>query len=170
MRSRLMMMMKRRALPAGVLALLLLLAGPVAVTAQIVFEGTVTRITDGDSVTLQTGTVSYRARLHGIDAPESNQPWGTEATAALRRIMPVGSRVRVVVPDIDRYGRLIVRLYVDAGEVNVLMLEAGAAWHYTQFDQSDTYAEAEARARQNRRGLWAHDTPIPPWDWRRGER
>lgn len=159
-----------RAFGRTALAVVLLLAGPAATWAQIVFDAQVVRITDGDSVTLRVGDVTYRARLHGIDAPESTQPWGADATATLRRMMPVGSRVRVVVPDVDRFGRLIVRLFVDEAEVNLRMLEAGAAWHYTRFDQSAEYAEAEASARRASRGLWATENPIPPWDWRQGAR
>ncbi len=30
--------------------------------------------------------------------------------------------------------------------------------------------EDEESARSNQLGLWGLDNPIPPWDWRRGER
>lgn len=134
--------------------------------SQIVVDAVVARVTDGDSVDLRVGEVTYRARLHGIDAPERRQPWGSESHAALESLVH-GLTVRVIVPDVDRFGRLIVRLFLDDVEVNLRMLELGAAWHYTQFDRSEAYAVAERRARQERRGLWADSDPMPPWDWRR---
>ena len=41
----------------------------------------VDRITDGDTIVLMDST---RVRLHGIDTPERDQPYGSEATAALK--------------------------------------------------------------------------------------
>ena len=40
----------------------------------------VDRVTDGDTIVLMDRT---RVRLHGIDAPERDQPYGPIATAAL---------------------------------------------------------------------------------------
>jgi len=43
-------------------------------------------------------------------------------------------------------------------------------WHYSHYDQTPDYAEAERAARSARRGLWAADHPINPHDWRKGLR
>jgi hypothetical protein len=50
-----------------------------------------------------------RARLHGIDAPERDQPYGPIATAALENM--VARSVYLVEVDEDRYGRLVGQLY-----------------------------------------------------------
>ncbi|MFP4509355.1 MAG: thermonuclease family protein [Spirochaetaceae bacterium] len=165
-----MMMMKQRAVRTRILIPILLLACLVAPGAQIVFEATVVRIIDGDSLELQTGDVVYHARLHGVDTPERGQPWFAEATEELRTLTPVGSRISAEVPDVDPFGRLVVRIFADGREVNLLLLEYGAAWHDTRYDQSDAYAQAQRLARSLRRGLWTEPDPIAPWDWRRGER
>ena len=151
----------------ALLVLLLLTSVALSVSAQIIVDATVTRVIDGDTVDLRVGEVTYRGRLHGIDAPERRQPWGPESHAVLESLVGGGMRVRVVVPDVDRFGRLIVRLFVGEVEANLRMLELGAAWHYTQFDQSEAYAAAERSARAARRGLWADADPMPPWEWRR---
>lgn len=47
-------------------------------------------------------------RLAEIDAPESHQPFGTRAKQALSELV-FGKSVRVVVVDIDWYGRTVGR-------------------------------------------------------------
>ena len=66
----------------------------------------VDRITDGDTIVLMDRT---RVRLHGIDAPERDQPYGPMATAALEYM--VEKSVYVVEVDTDRYGRMVGQLY-----------------------------------------------------------
>jgi len=62
----------------------------------------VDRVTDGDTIVLMDRT---RVRLHGIDAPERDQPYGPIATAALEYM--VARSVYLVEVDEDRYGRLV---------------------------------------------------------------
>jgi endonuclease YncB( thermonuclease family) len=64
----------------------------------------VDRITDGDTIVLMDRT---RVRLHGIDAPERDQPYGPMATAALEDM--VEKSVYVVEVDTDRYGHIKAR-------------------------------------------------------------
>ena len=66
----------------------------------------VDRVTDGDTIVLMDRT---RVRLHGIDAPERDQPYGPIATAALEYM--VARSVYLVEVDEDRYGRLVGQLY-----------------------------------------------------------
>jgi hypothetical protein len=60
--------------------------------------------------------------------------------------------------------------------VNLQQVQAGMAWHYKayQSDQASAdrsqYAAAEIAAREADIGLWSDPHPIPPWDWRKGER
>lgn len=150
----------------------LTLVAPTQLHAQLVFEAQVQRVVDGDTVVLQVGNVRYRGRLHGIDAPESNQPWGAEATALLRDLLGSGP-VTVEVPDIDRYGRLIVRLYRDGLFINEELVARGAAWRYPEFDRDGEFLAAEQAAQAEGRGLWgAHaggsgGEAVAPWEWRR---
>ena len=50
-----------------------------------------------------------RVRLHGIDAPEREKPYGPITTAALEYM--VARSVDLVEVDEDRYGRLVGQLY-----------------------------------------------------------
>jgi len=53
--------------------------------SQIV--GTVTKVSDGDTIWVSSQSVREKVRLDRIDAPESNQVYGTNATAALRGLV-----------------------------------------------------------------------------------
>ena len=120
----------------------------------------ITRVVDGDSIHCATqGSV----RLIGLDAPEQNQePFGSEATAAARALLPTGTVVRLktgVTPR-DRYGRLLAYAWYDGVSFNWLMIRQGWAVSYPYDSKTlyvDRFAAAEARARAERLGLWRVD-------------
>jgi micrococcal nuclease len=79
---------------------------------------TVTQVVDGDTVDLRIAGTTERARLLGIDTPETVKPntpvqcYGPEASARTKALLPPGTTV-VVQRDRearDRFGRLL--LYV----------------------------------------------------------
>lgn len=125
----------------------------------------VERITDGDTIVLDNGT---RVRLHGIDAPERDQPFGAQATAALDYM--VGGNVYVVQVDTDRYGRTVGQLYhaKQGYDINASMVCAGFAWWYERYAKdSELLRDCELGARGAGKGLWSDPEPVPPWQWRR---
>ncbi len=132
----------------------------------------VPRVLDGDTLHVQ----DTRIRMHGIDAPESQQlctlprrrDWhcGKDATEALAA--KIGNQsVTCHQQDIDRYGRVVATCWVGTTDLNRWMVEEGWAVAYRQY--STDYVSAENRARGAGRGIWASDF-VMPWDWRRGDR
>ena len=123
----------------------------------------IAKVIDGDTIKLSDGT---RVRLHGIDAPERNQPYGKKAARELNRLL--GSSVYVETTDIDRYGRTIAVLWTSDGvNVNLEMVCRGAAWWYERYARGDTeLRECQESARESNLGLWDGD-PVEPWEWRR---
>ena len=123
----------------------------------------VTRVVDGDTIELSDGS---RVRLHGIDTPERNQPYGKEAARELNRLL--GHSVYVEVTDTDRYGRTVAVLWTSDGvNVNLEMVCRGAAWWYERYARGDTnLRECQESARASNLGLWDGD-PVAPWKWRR---
>nr|WP_240331503.1 thermonuclease family protein [Salinibacter ruber] len=82
-------------------------------------------VTDGDTFDVRRsigGTVTIR--LHGVDAPESAQSYGTAATQAARRYVD-GKSVRVAVEEIGRYGRAVARTEVQGADLGPMLIAAG---------------------------------------------
>jgi micrococcal nuclease len=151
----------------------LVLAGAAAAASppdRTPFTGRVVAVADGDTATvLAAGNVQHKVRLHGIDAPETRQPFGARGREELAGLVH-GKTVTVRPVDRDRYGRTVARIEVDGTDVNLAMVAAGLAWHYTRFSDDQALAGAEAAARRARRGLWADREPVPPWEWRAREK
>lgn len=129
-------------------------------------SGFVTSVRDGDTICVKEGKLKHEVRLRRIDAPETSQPFGIEAASRLKSLI-YGMRVLVEYSETDQYGRIIGTVYLQDTDINLLMVRSGFAWHYKQYDDAQSYAEAEAEAKSERRGLWMDETPVPPWEFRR---
>lgn len=118
-------------------------------------RGTVTRVIDGDTLTIQLESGPIRVRLHAMDAPEMNQPGGPEAKQALTALVQ-GRTVELQPVEQDRYERLVAVVRVDALEINREMIRQGHAWAYRRHmsRSASGYCTDEARARNAGRGLW----------------
>ncbi|MBK1669259.1 succinoglycan biosynthesis protein [Rhodovibrio sodomensis] len=129
------------------------------------------RVIDGDTLAIE----GKRVRLHGIDAPESDQtcldggrrwPCGRRSTRALRDRV-AGDTVRCVGDEEDRYGRLIAVCYADGTNLNAWMVEQGWAVAYRRY--STEFVGEERKAESAGAGVW-RGRFVMPWEWRRGER
>ena len=137
--------------------------------------GNLKRVVDGDTIYLKTGANnSIKVRLAFIDAPELNQPFGTDAKAFLKKIE--GQRVTIDVKSRDRYGRHIAILFHRNADINLVMIENGYAWVYTKYLKHaskpirNKYLHAEFLAKENALGLWKMNDYIAPWEWRKHSR
>ncbi|MDA8428103.1 MAG: thermonuclease family protein [Geobacteraceae bacterium] len=146
-------------------------------------EGLVSKVSDGDTihVTDNLGT-KVKVRFYGIDAPETEksnkktgrvskpgQPYGEEAFQALKQKIQ-RKQVRLVVMDIDRYGRTVSIVWLGNRDINKEMVSEGWAWAYRQYldrPHASEYIDAEEQARRNRLGLWKQSNPQPPWEFRK---
>jgi endonuclease YncB( thermonuclease family) len=154
--------MKVRALLLFLIALLglpALAAEPLMGTASVI---------DGDTIEIH----GQRIRLHGIDAPESQQEctrsdgvtWRCGQQAALALSDRIGrSTVRCDPRDRDRYGRIIAICFKDTEDLNRWMVASGWAVAYRKY--SLDYVADEERAHADKVGIWS-GTFVMPWDWR----
>lgn len=138
-------------------------------------EGRVTRVADGDTLTLATreGT-RFPVRLYGIDAPETRhkgtpgQPYGEEARRLLKSLV-LGRTVTVDIVDVDTHGRVVGIVRREGVDINREMVRSGLAWAYRRFLSGpyvSGYIDAEKDARSRRLGLWNHANPEPPWKFK----
>jgi endonuclease YncB( thermonuclease family) len=164
------------------ICLLLLALAPFALAVEL--TGKVVKVIDGDTIHVLRNEQLYKIRLGGIDAPESNQPYGNASKKHLAG-MVAGKSVKIEILKRDRYDRLIGKVWVQPSDcdrcgktlnTNHALILAGMAWWYEYYakDQSaedrGRYQSAEQEARARHWGLWQEPSPVPPWDWRRGAR
>ena len=165
-----------RSFRAALVAASILSAGA-AVAYPLSYTGRVAHVSDADTVRVVVASTcaeracpsvgeSVRVRLAEIDAPESDQPYGDEATAALVELID-GVTLKVVQTDTDHYGRAIGQLVYQDVWINGWLVGEGHAWVYPQYADSPELFKWQDEAREARRGLWAADNPMEPWLWRR---
>jgi endonuclease YncB( thermonuclease family) len=139
--------------------------------ARPVLIGTVTHVTDGDTIVVQLDSGPVTVRLDSIDTPEYDQPWGPRASMALAERID-GQRVALEVVTQDRYDRLVAVVFFGEQNINAWLVEQGDAWAYRRYLRDDEYCTWEAEARKVRRGLWslAENHWRAPWEWRAAQR
>ncbi len=139
-------------------------AQPAAVAHANASVFRISRVVDGDTVALTNGA---RIRLVQIDTPEvyfDSECYGREASAVAKRLLPVGTGVRLspepATDRVDQYGRLL-RYVVRARDglnVNVRLVAVGAAAPYFYAHRRGRYAARldllARRARARKLGLW----------------
>ncbi len=134
--------------------------------------GYVSRVTDGDTLALNTGQV---VRLVSIEAPSfgyrgrEDMPYAEGAKRQLEALA-LGQPVQLYYPGItrDRYDRALaqVRVLPKTGKafwLNEALVQEGAAWVRLYPDTaagSDGFWKVERSAREARRGLWAKKPPV----------
>ena len=132
--------------------------------------GKVVSIADGDTITvLDENKKQNKVRLNGIDAPEKKQAFGTKSKARLGELV-AGKDVVVDWKEKDKYGRIVGQVHQGSLDVNLQMVKEGLAWHYKKYSKSEDLSRAEAEAKAGKKGLWADPNPVPPWEFRSGQK
>jgi micrococcal nuclease len=130
----------------------------------------VTKVVDGDTISIQIGDSVEKIRIVGINTPETVDPrksvecFGKEASAKAREVLlnqEVSLESDFTQNDKDRYGRLLRYVYLrDGSDFGKLMISQGYAYEYT-YDQSYLkqleYKLAEQEAKNGKKGLWAEN-------------
>lgn len=99
-------------------------------------RGTVLDVLDGDTVRLdldlgwRTWLKSEPCRLDGIDAPELPTESGKAAREYLRKLLPPGEVVWVEGTKRDKFGRILIKITCELGDVGTIMIDTGHAVEY----------------------------------------
>jgi len=135
------------------------------------FSGKVMHVKDGDSIVVMHGDKEEEIRLNGIDCPEKNQPFGSEATQKTTELCS-DKTVSVKTHGLDQYHRTIGDVFLpDGKELNYELVRTGYAWWYRKYAPGNKELESlEQSARDQHLGLWAERLPVAPWMWRHGVR
>ncbi|MCI0532684.1 thermonuclease family protein [bacterium] len=128
----------------------------------------VVKVIDGDTIAVSMNGSTETVRLIGIDTPEvpgskaKVECLGREASEKMSELLAQES-VRLekdaTQGDRDRYGRLLAYVFREDGLfMNKWMIEEGYAYEYTYaapYAYQREFKEAEKKAREEKRGLWA---------------
>ena len=145
-----------------------LVASLAASAAPGALQGTVVRVTDGDSVWIEPVPpgAPVELRLQDIDAPEICQAWGPEAKRALQDLV-LNKAVSVRVSGRDTHGRTLGTLYLDALNVNKTLVQEGHAWSNRYKYDRGPYVAEERMAKALSRGFNGNAGAVMPRDFRR---
>ena len=160
---------------SGLIVLSLLLAAFLAVpsshAAIRTVTGTVTKVSDGDTIQVLTPEqTKLKVRLYGIDAPETakisrsagharqpGQPYGDESWKVLESKIK-GRQVKLDILDIDKYRRMVGMIWLDGRNINLEMVREGHAEAFIEYLKEPYRSEffkAEREARSAKKGIWS---------------
>lgn len=149
----------------------------------------VERISDGDTLTVKDAKGNkITVRFACMDAPEvphskkereSNRAidrnqfsWGIKAEERVQELVKKsGDRVKLNITDSDRYGRKVAEIRLKDGTfVQQVLLREGLAKAYRPYlnkcPSRDLVEQAEAEAKQQKRGVWSDAKFVNPWEYR----
>ena len=138
-------------------------------------SGRITDVSDGDTLTLAGASGSTTIRMSDMDTPEvshgSSRPgqrFGRAAEASLKSMAPVGTSAQAECYERDQYNRAVCTVFVGSRNLNLEQIERG--WGMLP-DNPDWIRDpqsqlAQARAKQQRRGVWQDANPQTPASWR----
>ena len=135
----------------GLCTLLSLLVLPAASTAPI----RINSIIDGDTIKLSTG---QSVRLLQIDTPEmrGSECYSLESSQALAKLLTIKGKRKITtdpnLDEVDRYGRLLRYLFIGKTNVNLKMVELGAAAPYFYRKELGKYSKKLLSAAQKEIG------------------
>jgi endonuclease YncB( thermonuclease family) len=138
------------------------------VEAKKAFYAKVTKVIDGDSLKVRDEQTSYEIRLYGIDAPEYDQPYASEAKGMVKNIA-LDQMVQIIPVEWDKYNRLVAIVNIGQISVNSELLRNGLAWYYPKYCKMrvcGVWKETAKEARSKRKNLWSQKTPVAPWRWK----
>ncbi|WP_462427877.1 thermonuclease family protein [Fusobacterium varium] len=132
----------------------------------VAISGKVIRVSDGDTLLLQSGSQRIKVRMYGIDAPELKQSYGEDSKSYLeKRILNKNVDVKVI--NEDKYGRKVGKVFYKNKDINLEMIKTGNAWFYEYHAKKEKeYRKASKSAQEQKLGLWKDKNPQNPRNFR----
>lgn len=125
------------------------------VTASVI------HVIDGDTIDVAIPPARrVRVRLHGVDTPETGEPFNRQAVV-FARVLLFSQPISITGTDVDVYGRLVARVVVNQRDASEAVLEAGLACTFKRYVSEPKLDAALSRAQAARRGFWAPSAQQP---------
>ena len=136
------------------------------------FYGKVIEINDGDLITVSNQNRPVKVRLLGVDAPEPGQAFAEIAKQHLKDLV-IDKMVTVEYSSLGVHSSVVGKVIFDGVDICAQMVRDGAAWFDINNNsrlsdiERQVYAQSEAAARSERRGVWQNGDAIAPWEFQR---
>jgi endonuclease YncB( thermonuclease family) len=131
----------------------------------------VVEVHSGDTISVVNGSGPMKVRLKAVAAPDMEQPLGDVARQHLSDLV-LGKTVMVRLTGLSTDRNIVGVVYLNKADIGQQMLRDGVAWYDRSNDsgldeqERYLYLGSEQAARQERRGIWQSDSPVPPWEFR----
>ena len=126
----------------------------------------VTKVVDGDTIKIMYNGIEESVRMIGIDTPETVHPteavecFGKEASDKMKEYVQ-GKNVKIMFDssqgERDKYGRILLYVWVDDVFINKQMILEGYAYEYTYstpYQYQSEFKEAQKGSQGSKKGLW----------------
>lgn len=131
--------------------------------------GVVSHVFDGDTIKVNNGKKHITIRLYGIDTPELDQPFASDAKKAVQSML-LNQTISYLPLYYDDYNRLIAHVYLGDKNINQTLVENGLAWvhiYYCYQAICNEWKRLQHQAKIKESGLWLESDPVAPWVWKR---
>jgi endonuclease YncB( thermonuclease family) len=142
-------------------AILLLVVACPGAAADI--AGRVVAVDSGDTIRLAApdgGSVTVR--LSDIGAPRESAFYAPSSRQILENIV-LDKTVRVEASEAHGAERIVGRVYRGLLDVNLELVQAGAAWFCIEYANDTSYMPYQSDAIRHLRGLWTRTTTFDAW-------
>lgn len=142
---------------------------PVGVANAIpyTYKGRTHRIYGGDSFEIIENQKTHFVTVEGISTP-SSQPHLADSRMHLRKLGGDKALEITVIGQDEMHREVAHAVAIDeeGNRINVALslLENGLAWFdHSEGDYADEYQRAEAKAKNEKLGIWSKEEMLPPW-------
>lgn len=167
-----------------VISIGLLTANTCVASRTLSYQTTVLDVIDGNTIVISNKVFKHGIELKsegnvildGVVAPKVEQSGGKEAKHFLERLLKGASVSIIELTDQGRSRGAWVYVGPEKECVNLRLVEEGHAWlvepqaHFavSMGMPKNAYSkmqDAFNRAKEQRKGIWARENPVPPWKW-----
>ncbi len=135
-------------------------------SANEIFEATVTKVSDGDTIWVKKNKEIIKIRLGEIDAPELSQEYGKKSKNYLEKLI-LNKKIIVNSTIKDKYGRTIAVIFFNDKNINKEMVQNGLAWVYDRYVIDKSFYDAQNEAKAKKINIWSDINPTEPWVYRK---
>ena len=134
----------------------------------LAWQGVVTKVVSGDTLEVMKDQRKVKIQLYGAHAPQSDQPFSSEAKQFLSDLV-VDKTVEIEAVDGSKPKQAMAIVTLEGKSINRKLLEVGLAWVdivNCKRPECRQWQIFEAEAKSKKQGLWVDPNPTPPWEWK----